>query len=139
MFALSSNAAKITVTTELDSIPGSLRFAIDHAQSGDTIIFSTGLTGGKINLTKGALIINKPLVIIGPGEYKLSLSGNDQFALFKITPNGNLELSGVTLTEGNNKRFEREPGGAIYNEGILSARNIIITKTVPEACITLVH
>jgi hypothetical protein len=128
MFAFRSNAARITVTSELDSIPGSLRFAVDHAQSGDTIIFSTELTGGKITLTKGALVINKALVIVGLGEYSLTLSGNNQFALFKITPNGNLELSGVTLTDGYNKPFEREPGGAIYNEGILSARNIIITK-----------
>lgn len=137
MFAFRSNAAKITVTSELDSIPGSLRFAVDHAQSGDTIIFSTELTGSKITLTKGALIINKPLVIIGPGEYKLSLSGNDQFALFKITPNGNLELSGVTITECSNKRFEGEPGGSIYNQGVLSARQILITKNEAGALYNL--
>ncbi|GAL87475.1 cadherin domain-containing protein [Sporocytophaga myxococcoides] len=137
MFALHSKATKITVTSEQDSIPGSLRFAIDHAQSGDTIIFSSELAGGKITLTKGALVINKALVIVGPGENNLRLSGNRQFAIFKITPNGNLNLSGVTITECSNKRFEGEPGGSIYNQGVLSARQILITKNEAGALFNL--
>jgi hypothetical protein len=128
IIVLHSKAAKITVTSALDSIPGSLRHAIEQAQSGDTIDFDPSLTGSTITLTNGAFIIDKTLVIIGLGEHNLSLSGNDQFALFKITPDGNLSLSGVTITKGEVKRFEREPGGAVYNEGVFSAQNITITR-----------
>jgi hypothetical protein len=43
----------LTVTNTLDYGPGSLRDEIAAAQAGDTIVFSNGLNGGTITLTRG--------------------------------------------------------------------------------------
>jgi len=62
----------IVVTTSTDSIAGSLREAINNAQSGDTIIFNQSLTeiilGEKIDINKSLTIKGNPnLIICGRG------------------------------------------------------------------------
>src|SRR6476619_5985878 len=68
--AVSAKAATITVTNTNDSLAGSLRQAIQDANSGDTIMFSIpGQSSSTIYLTSGSgeLVIDKSLTIDGAG------------------------------------------------------------------------
>jgi hypothetical protein len=62
--ALPVHAATIRVTNTNDSGPGSLRQALTIANDGDTIGFAVT---GTINLTSGELVIDKNIIISGPG------------------------------------------------------------------------
>src|SRR5262245_23017532 len=57
----------LTVTNNLDSGPGSLRYAIGHSRDGDAIVFDSGLNGQTIALTSGALVVKNSVDIEGPG------------------------------------------------------------------------
>src|SRR5438105_7370170 len=116
-------AATITVTTTADSGTGSLRQAIALAASGDTIDFAVS---GSILLTSGELLINKSLVIAGPGASALTISrntaaGTPNFRIFNFQ-SGIVTLSDLSLSNG------REIiGGAINNEhATLMVRDCVI-------------
>src|ERR1043166_8797241 len=68
LFSVSSRAA--IVTTTADSGPGSLRDAITAAVPGETITFAVT---NAITLTNGELVINKNLIIAGPGAATLAI------------------------------------------------------------------
>src|SRR6516225_426499 len=59
----------LKVTTTADSGPGSLRYEIAVARSGDRINFDNSL-GGTIVLSSGELVISKNLTINGPSDFK---------------------------------------------------------------------
>ena len=57
-------AAQLVVTTDIDSVPGSLRATVESAHAGDTISFSfsgtdTAVVKSQISLTKDIIIIGK--------------------------------------------------------------------------------
>src|SRR6266487_1364136 len=68
----------LTVTNNLDTdrftppIPGSLRYEIGVAQSGDTIVFSQSLKGQTLTLNGEELYIDKSLDIDGLGSKNLA-------------------------------------------------------------------
>src|SRR5262249_30624981 len=64
----------LTVTNNLDSGSGSLRYAITHAHDGDTIAFAPGLAGQTIALTSDELAIKNSVDIEGPGASLLTIS-----------------------------------------------------------------
>src|SRR5262249_13635348 len=77
----------LTVLNALDSGAGSLRDAIKNANSGDTIVFASGLNGQTITLTSGELAISKSLDIEGSGAGLLAISGNHASRIFDISQN----------------------------------------------------
>jgi len=93
----------VVVTTNADSGPGSLRQAITDVCPGGTINFDMNQVVSPITLTSGVLIANEGLLINGPGADQLTISGNDQFAVFQTTvaSPGGVKLSGLTLTRGS--------------------------------------
>ena len=111
----------ITVTTleDLDRgscTPGdcSLREAMNAADPHQTIGFAQGLTGVLTLAPElGALVVDKPLTIVGPGQETIVISANnnDQH-IFAPAPGGDLILSGLTMS---NATYEGE-GGAIYTD-----------------------
>jgi predicted outer membrane repeat protein len=121
----------ITVNTLVDENNGvavggiSLRDAIAAATSGDTINFASSLfTQGQVTsqLTNGALVIDKPLTISGPGQDLLTIDASqnpstaDNGGIFRVAADdggtgNNVAISGLTLTGGHVSYF----GGAIYN------------------------
>ncbi len=121
-----ARATTLTVTTLNDSGPGSLRQTIADAASGDTITFSVK---GTITLTSGALIINRDLIIEGPGPNKLEISGNHASRVFVI-PNGNVTLAGVTIRDGladGSSPIYASTGGGILNFARLTLSYVVVS------------
>ncbi len=92
--ATQTGAATITVTNTNDSGPGSLRQAILNASSGDTINFAPSVT--TVTLTSGELVIDKNLIITGPGANRLTVTAEyHDFVYFRIF---NISSSTVTVS-----------------------------------------
>jgi hypothetical protein len=115
-----------TVTNLRDSGPGSLRDAIATTPDGGTVDFQPGLRGA-ISLTSGEVLINKDLMIEGPGASVITLSGiledtSDYKVLF-IGRNRNVAISGLTIA---NDSFRG--GDEIWSEGRLVVTNCLLTS-----------
>jgi hypothetical protein len=98
-----------------------LRAAIRAAQDGDTIRFKTTLfrNGPRtLTLTAGELVIKKNLILNGPGQQLLTISGNQRSGIFHIQ-SGLVTLTNVTIAQG----YTPNVGGGIYNAaGALTLR-----------------
>src|SRR5438094_8897774 len=106
------------VTTTADSGPGSLRDAISTAAPGETISFAVT---NAITLTNGELVINKNLIIAGPGAAILAIErstvfGTPAFRIFNIK-SGIVTISGLTVRNGHDDGGVG--GGALINSSSL--------------------
>jgi hypothetical protein len=110
-FAANAWAATVTVTSASDSGAGSLRAAIAAADPGDTITFDGSLDGETIDLTTGAIPIDKSLTIEGPGASDLAVDAGHNSRIFVLS-SGDLSISDLTLANAAGP----EEGGAIYSE-----------------------
>lgn len=118
-FAASAYASTVTVTTLADSGTGSLRASLAAANSGDTIVFSNGLTG-TITLAS-TLTINNNVTIQGPGANLLTVSGNNAVTVFTVNSGAQASLFGLTIANGNTSGS----GGGISNSGMLTVVNSV--------------
>lgn len=100
----------ITVTNTNDSGVGSLRQALADANNGDTIDFSVT---GTIGVTSGELLVDKNIVISGPGANDLAVNGNAKFRVFHVASGKTVTISGLTMTNGN---ADTDNGGGVYND-----------------------
>ena len=155
------HAAILEVTSLADSGTGSLRATIAAASAGDTIIFRGALFEGPvprtISLSSGALIINKNLTIVGPGDSAgtnvpmLALDGLGAGRILEIGSPVSISVSGLTLLRGsaarggavqiatganvwffacdfqNNTATGNDGGGAIFNQGTLRLDECLVT------------
>ena len=113
-------AATFTVTNTNDNVPWSLRHAIINANGSagaDVINFDGGVTG-TITLATSLPTITDNLVITGPGEATLSVSGNDAVLPFIIAADVVVTISGLTVEKGDGYK-----GGGILNYGVLTLTN----------------
>jgi Ca2+-binding RTX toxin-like protein len=113
--ASAADAATFTVTNLNDTGSGSLRDAIDQAntnQDPDQIVFQSGLSG-QITLAS-LLFVHSPVDIAGPGVDQITVSGNDTTRIFTVyvPAGGDASISGLTLTHGS-----ASAGGGIAHEG----------------------
>jgi len=126
----SLRGATITVTTINDNGPGSLRQALADAANFDTIDFSSSLNGQTITLTSGELVVDKHLTINGPGNNRLTVDANQASRVFRILPQRDVTISGLTITNGSAPPANRV-GGGIYNDhGALTLNNCTISSNV---------
>jgi hypothetical protein len=101
-----ADAATFTVTTFLDSGPGSLRQAIldaNGAPGADIVDFQVGLMG-TITLTSGQIAITDSVTIQGPGAPNITVSGNTNSRVFYLYNGASLldvTMSGITITSGS--------------------------------------
>lgn len=109
-FEFTSGAATLTVTDQADSGNGTLREAITEANSGDTIVFSSALSGHTIHLTSGELFVAKNLTIDGSTlADRIVIDGNGSFREFEIAEGYEAVLNSLVLTNGF-----APAGGGIY-------------------------
>ncbi len=117
------------VTSTSDDGYNTLRRAIEEANAdeGTDYIFDLTSLNGTITLQSHLDTIKGNVVIKGPGEDKLTISGNDQFRIFFIKSDGNVSISDLTLAHGLAKGGDGESvwggggggagmGGAIFLE-----------------------
>ena len=114
LIALSTQAATITVMNTNDSAAGSLRQAIADAVNGDTINFDSSLNGQTITLTTGELLVDKNVIINGPGPNNLTLDGNHASRVFHVSRWVIATIAGLSITNGNTA--DTHGGGGIYND-----------------------
>src|SRR5688500_9288893 len=110
--ACKAHGATVPVTNTMDKLAGSLRQAIQDANSGDTVVFqiptsdlgynaTTGVF--TINLTSGQLVINKNVTIDGGGQkitVQRSPGAATPFRIFDITA-GTVTFSRLTIARGD--------------------------------------
>ncbi|RMH74241.1 MAG: hemolysin [Cyanobacteria bacterium J007] len=105
--------AILTVTTTADNGTGSLREALQLAQSGDIIQFDSSLANSQITLTSGQLEIwYKDLTIDGTNAPNLTLSGNNQSRVLWMEGVGNsLAVKNLTIADGKITGTEKDGSG----------------------------
>ena len=115
-----------------DLSPGhvSLREAIAQTQAGGTINFAPTLSG-TINLTHGALKIDKDLTIKGLGANKLTVSGNNDSRVLEVNDGNasnylNVAIDGLTIANG--KIGLGDVGGGIYTNENLTITDSVISN-----------
>ncbi len=127
------NAANQTVTNLNDSGAGSLRQAVTDVGTGESINFSSGLSGS-IVLSTGQITIAKSMTIDATGAI-ITVDGNASSRIFYISDNANtlnITISNLTITNGRAFTADsNENAGAIYNRGEnLTFNNCTISNSV---------
>jgi hypothetical protein len=137
----------LTVTTNLDSGHGSLRYEIAQAEKSsgkNTIVFAPSLDGQTITLTSGELNVTKSLTIQGPGAGQLAISGSggvngNGSRVFETAANTQVSLSGLTIRDGDglhggvNSYNNDGIGGGILNSGALTLSGCTVSGNHPLA------
>jgi hypothetical protein len=111
------------VTTTADSGPGSLRDAIAGASDGDTIQFDTALQDQVINLTSGALVIDKSITISGFLFNRVTVQrnlGSPSFRIFDVMPACTVTIEGLTIRGGGGFPNFSVGGGVLSSNATLT-------------------
>ena len=83
----------------------------------NTINFAPGVTGTISNtLTPVGFYISSPVTIVGPGAGLLTISGANVSRVFYVFQ-GRVDLSGLTIANGNPDRSLSSGGGGLLNNG----------------------
>ena len=100
--------AQLTVYSNADDGPGSLRDVIRKADNGALIFIDEALDDASVLLTSGPIKIDKDIYLFGAPDHKLKVIGNSRDRLFEILQGTNVDLAGIALVGGNSDK-----GGAI--------------------------
>jgi hypothetical protein len=103
----------LTVWSNSDSGPGSLRAIIASAPSGSTIEFASSVH--HISLTSGEINITTNLSIDGPGANALILSGSNSSRVLEVSNNATVSFEGLTISGGN--AVASDGGGILIDAG----------------------
>ena len=136
-----SSACSTVVTTNADSGNGSLRAAIDCANSNadsSTITFAAGVTGA-INLNTVLPALRTPITITGPGAGALTVQRNTAastpgFGIFNVlsgvvnnaATGPTVSISGLTISKG----AQSPDNGTITSGGIDNAGTLTVTNCI---------
>lgn len=111
---------------------GSLRYAVNGAKDGCTIVFDPSLAGQTITLNadNGPLTIgggtsSAPVTIDGSGAPQISLDGGINVGIFSITSAGDAVLNSLTMENGAG-----DQGGGLENAGTLTLTSSTIGSSV---------
>jgi hypothetical protein len=120
----------LTVTSVTDGSPGSLRTTISNAAAGDVIRFAPKLSGARLDLNLGELVINKSLTILGSGQ---TVDADGGSRVIEIDgPHTTVILSRLTITGGLAGLVSAPSpayagGGILIDDASLSVRDSVIT------------
>ena len=117
-------AATLTVTNTNDSGAGSLRQGIADAAPGDTIRFSSALSGKTIALSS-TLVLSKDLNIDGTMlASRIAVSGNNSVRVFQVETGATVTIAGLKVINGFAPSSE---GGGLLSLGTVTIENSIFT------------
>jgi predicted outer membrane repeat protein len=137
---LEDRAVPSTVTNTNDSGPGSLRDTIAQAHTGDLIDFDPSLAGGVITLTSGELAVDKSVTIKGLGADQLTINGNNQSRVLRVTTGTALTVSDQTVSGGavvdSSSSDVTVFGGGILNAGNLTLSRVWVTSNLASASVS---
>lgn len=120
-----NNACNLIVNRTANSGSGSLREAVDCAEDGATIYFSSSLVNQVIYLSANEIIVDKDLTILGPQGASVFINGTYAPRIFKVTANNSLTLSGISMIGGTVQN-----GSVILNEGTVTIDDAFILNCV---------
>lgn len=131
-----AQAETITVNSGADaggSCPGAdctLRQAIVTAATGDAINFAASIA--TIDLTSAELLIDKNLMISGPGANLLTVqrnvSASANFRIFNVSGAFNVSISGLTIANGG--LINNSGCGIANNGGVLTLTNATVSANI---------
>jgi hypothetical protein len=109
----------LVVTNTADSGPGSFRETIAEANDGDRIEFAASTNGQTIALTSAELVIDKNIIISGPGPNQLivqrsTATGTPKFRIFHVLPGHVVLIAGLTISGGSLPATDT--GGGVNND-----------------------
>jgi hypothetical protein len=114
---------------------GTLRYAVAHAQGGDTILLTEELRNHPAVLTQGELILSQDVTIQTMTSFvpPVTVSGGGTSRVFEVSNGAHVILSNLTITGGNgvannpngSSAFEGH-GGGILSFGTLTVSNCIL-------------
>ena len=110
------------VTNTLNAGPGSLRYAIECAESGDTIRFRSGIANDTIHLD-APITLDKDLIIENTHLSSVIIDASTTSQLFHISPDTDVTLKKLTLLSGDGLT-----GRAIANYGVLTLDEMTIKE-----------
>jgi parallel beta-helix repeat protein len=111
------------VTTLVDGVPGSLRWAIENAPAGSTITFNPDLHGILL-LTRGDLELTKNLSLRGPGAGMLVISSGSLGNIVHVTPAASITITDLAFKDSI---ISSSASSFITNEGKLSLTDDVIS------------
>jgi PKD repeat protein len=121
----------LSVTLSSGTAAGSLPYAINCANSGDTVKISASLANQTINIGSSPIVINKNLVIMALGANTNITSS--AAGVFDISTGKTVELKDLIVTAG-----DMTPYGAINNNGIFKMNNVNIHRNAAHPGVILV-
>ena len=131
-----SALSTLTVTASGDDATqaGTLRYAVAHARSGDTILL-TAAVKAPIVLSQGELVLSRDVTIESVPARTPTISGDGQSRIFEIAAGARVTLSDLNLSDGdgvanNPAGTSRDDGygGAILNLGTLTVSGSSFTS-----------
>jgi hypothetical protein len=120
-----SMLSALPVTSALDDVSqrGTLRYAVAHAQSGDTILLTPAIPSTGITLTQGELLLRQTgLTIKSVGNSPVTISGNNNSRVFEVADGASVTLSNLLITDGDGlagipgRPHEDRGGGILVDE-----------------------
>ncbi len=115
----------LLVMNTSDSSPGSLRYVIECADDGDTILFDNALAGMTINITSSRIEIDKEITILSTLAPRVTIASEIP-GLFRIVNNVIVEFSQLDIISG--LTISGNMGAAFENFGDLKLYNVYIFR-----------
>ena len=106
----------LTVTKSGDDVTQNhtLRYAVAHAQSGDTIQI-TAAVKDPIVLTHGELVVSQNVTILSVPARTPTISGNGTSRVFEISAGASVSLENLNIIDGNG--LAANPSGTAADDG----------------------
>lgn len=116
----------LTVNSNTDSGPGSLRKAIASVCLNGTVTLAPSLADQTISLTSGPLTLTKNVTIDASAAPGLTLSGNNSDRVLIVNAGTTASVKGLTITKG----YGYQLAGGVLNNGKLTLDHVAVTNNV---------
>jgi len=106
------------ITKTIDAGPGSLRYALDCAANGDTLIFASALEGDTLVLMD-SILIDKDIVFLNSNAGAVIINGQNTMRAFRVASGHTVEFTNLHILSGTGGQ-----GRGITNQGNLTLNHV---------------